>query len=162
MGSLYIATPKTSHAATEVATGTSVKTVLQVATPSTTDIRVWGWGISFDGTTATNAPGLVVLTDLDVAATVTALSPDDWGSADNPDSLCVSGTAATGYNATAEGTVTGSRFLDPQEVHPQTGYAVWFPENARPKVKASRFLRIRCTFANDVNSLPWIVWEEPA
>lgn len=162
MGSLYIATPKTSHAATEVATGTAVKTVLQVATPATTDIRVLGWGISFDGVTATNPAGLVVLTDVDVAATVTALSPEKWGSSFAPASLCVSGTSATGYNASAEGTIGDSRFIDPQEVHPQAGYSVWFPERALPKVRESRFLRIRCTFSVDVNCLPWIVWEEPA
>lgn len=162
MGALYIATPKTSHAITEVATGTSVKTVLQVATPSTTDIRVCGWGISFDGTAPSAAPGICVLIDVDVAATVTALSPDDWGSDDNQSSLCVSGTSATGYNASAEGSIGGSRVLDPQEVHPQSGYSVWFPDRALPRVKASRFLRIRCTFAADVNSVPWIVWREPA
>lgn len=160
MGGLYMATPKTSHALTEVATGTTVKTVLQVATPSTTDIRVVAWGISFDGTSATAEPGHVVLIDTDVAATVTSLTPEEWGSDDNTASLCVGGAALTGYNATAEGTIAGSRVLDPQVVHPQTGYTVWLPE--KPRVKASRFLRIRCTFAATVNCVPWVLWQEPA
>lgn len=156
----YMAVPKTDHIATEVATGTALKTVLQVATPSTTNIRVLGWGISFDGAVVTDPSGICVLIDTNVAATVTTLTPEKWGNADNPNSLCIGGTALTGYNATAEGTITDSRILDPQNVHPQTGYSVWFPKT--PLVKASRFLRIRTTFGITVNAIPWIVWEEPA
>ncbi len=160
--SLYLATPKTSHAITEVATGTAIKTLLQVATPSTTDIRVLGWGVSFDGVAAADAPGQVTLIDVDVAATVTTLTAEKWGSDDSPASLCIGGTALTGYLATAEGTITASRILDAQEVHPQTGYSIWFPDRALPKVKLSRFLRVRALFAVDINAVPWIVWHEPA
>lgn len=160
MGGLYLAIPKTSHALTEVATGTTVKTVLQIATPSTTDIRVVAWGISFDGVSATAEPGHVALVDVDVAATVTSLTAEEWGSDDNPASLCIGGTAATGFNASAEGTIAGSRILDGQVVHPQTGYSLWLPE--KPKVKASRFLRVRATFAATVNCIPWVLYQEPA
>ena len=162
MGTLYLATPKASHAIVEVATSAAVKTVLQVATPSTTDIRVHGWGISMKGISATAEPGNVVLGDFDVAATVTTLTPEEWESDDAQASLCVGGAALTGYNATAEGTIAGSRFLDPQSVHPQSAYGVFFPEGRRPKVKASRFLRIRTTFDVDVNCIPWILFEEPS
>jgi hypothetical protein len=163
VGTLYIATPKTSNAITEVATSAAVKTVLQILTPSTTDIRVHGWGISFKGISATAEPGNVVLVDVDVAATTgTSLTPDKWESDDAPSSLCVGGTGATGYGFAAEGTITASRFLDAQAVHPQTGYGVWFPEGRRPKAKASRSLRIRTTFDVDINCIPWCVWEEPA
>lgn len=162
MGGLYLAVPKSSHAVVEVATGTAIKTVLQVATPSTTDIRVVAWGISFDGIVAADAPGVVTLIDVDVAATVTALTPEEWGSDDNTASLCVSGTSATGYNGSAEGTIGASRILDPQNIHPTTGYSIWFPERERPRVKASRFLRIRTLFAVTVNGIPWILWQEPA
>jgi len=162
MGALYLAIPKASHALVEVATGTVIKTLLQVATPSTTDLRVVAWGVSFDGVSPTAAPGQLTLIDVDVAATVTTLTPEEWGSDDSQASLCIGGTAATGYNATVEGTITGSRILDGGEVHPQTGYSIWFPEIVRPKVKASRFLRIRALFAADVNAIPWVIWAEPA
>lgn len=157
---LYIAVPKTSHDITEVATGTALKTLLQVATPSTTDIRILGWGCSFDGVAPTNPAGKLQLVDVNVAATVTTLTPEKWGSDDNPASLCVGGASATGYNASAEGSITGSRILDPQNIHPQSGYAVWFPKG--PKVKASRFVRVRAHFSVDINAVPWVVWEEPA
>ena len=132
-----------------------------MATPSTTDIRVVAWGVSFDGVSPTAAPGQLTLIDVDVAATVTSLTPEEFESDDSQASLCVGGTSATGYNASAEGTIAGSRILDGQEVHPQTGYSVWFPEHDRPRVKASRFLRIRALFAADVNAIPWILIEEP-
>jgi hypothetical protein len=162
MGTLYIATPKTSHAITAGATTTAVKTVLQVATPSTTDIRVHGWGISFKGVAAADPPGEVTLIDTNVAATVTSLTPDKWESDLSQASLCVGGAALTGYNASAEGTITASTILDPQEIHPQAGYGVWFPAGRHPSVRASRFLRIRTLFTVTVNCVPWIVWEEPA
>jgi hypothetical protein len=145
----------------EVATSAALKTLLQVATPSTTDIRVKGWGLSFDGVVVTNPAGVVTLIDVDVAATVSTLTPEEWESDDGQASLCVGGTAATGYNASAEGTIGASRILDGQEVHPQTGYSIWFP-NKGPRVKASRFLRIRALFSVDINGIPWIIWEEPA
>lgn len=160
--SRYLLIPKASHDLVEVATSAALKTLLQLATPSATDIRVIAWGLSFDGISASAAPGRCQLVDVDVAATVTTMTPEKWGSDDAQASLCVGGAAASGYNATAEGTIAGSRLLDAQNVHPQTGYSVWFPERDRPRVKASRFLRIRAFFAADVNALPWILFEEPA
>jgi hypothetical protein len=165
MGSLYMAAPRAAATFIPlvVATGTVVKTVLQVLTPSTTDIRVFAWGVSFDGVTSTAIPGICTLTDVDVAATSgTGTVPEEWESDDQVASLCVSGTGATGYNFTAEGTIAGARILDSQLVHPQTGYSIWFLPGRHARVKASRSLRIRTTFAATVNVLPWIIWEEPA
>lgn len=159
---LYLAIPNTSNALVEVATGTALKTLLQVATPSGTDIRVIAWGVSFDGVVVTDPPGQVTLIDVDVAASVTTLTPTEYGSDDNQASLCVGGASATGYNASGEGTITGSRILGGEEIHPQTGYEVWIPERYQPRVKASRFLRIRALFSVSINSIPWILWQEPA
>ena len=162
MGTLYMATPKTSHAITVVATTTAVKTVLQVATPSTTDIRIHGWGISCKGILGTDPAGDVALIDTDVAATVTTLTPEEWESASAVASLCVGGTSATGYNGSAEGSITASTILDAQAVHPQGAYGVFFPEGRRPRIAVSRFLRIRTTYTVTVNCIPWILFEEPA
>lgn len=146
-----------------VATSAAVKTVLQVLTPSTTDIRVHGWGCSFAGIVATNPAGIVTLSDVDVAATSgTSITPEEWGSDLLTASLCVGGTGATGYGFTTEGTVGATtRILDSQLVHPQSAYAVWFPEGG-PRVPPSRSLRIRTTFSVDINCIPWVVFEEPA
>jgi hypothetical protein len=164
VGTLYMAIPRATSApfdVVEVATGAALKTVLQVGVPSTTDIRVHGWGISFDGISATAEPGRASLIDAAVAATAgTSLTPEKWEASFAQNSLCVGGTALTAYNLT-EPTHTGVRFLDSQEVHPQTGYGVFFPQGRRPSVPVSRFVAVRVLFAATVNCIPWVLWEEP-
>lgn len=167
MPDLYIASP---HAATapfapvEVATGTTAKTVLQVAIPSTTDARVWGWGINFDGVAPTDPAGIVecFICTASTLASVTSLTPDKFLNAFETNSLAVGGAALTGYNATAEGTLTAYRPVGTPEVHPQTGYEIWLPSDARPRIDVSSQIRIRVTFSVSINCIPWVVWEEPA
>jgi hypothetical protein len=147
---------------TEVATSTALKTVLQIA-PAGTDIRVHGWGISFDGVSATAEPIKVSLIDTANASTTgTSLTPEEWEGTDGQASLAIGGAALTAYNLTVEPTETAVRFLDGQEVHPQTGYSVFWPEGRHPAVKASRFLKVRLLAAATVNCVPWVLWEEPA
>ena len=124
MGSLYLAIPRASNIPVVVATGTAVKTVLQVATPSTTDIRVFAWGVSFAGIVATEAAGICTLMDTDVAASVTTVTPIEWESDDQVASLCVGGASATGYNASGEGTIGATSLFNPithQGDDPQIG-----------------------------------------
>ena len=158
----YIATPFLSDDIVIVQTSAALKTLLQVATPSTTNIKIIGWGISFAGIVVTDPAGEVQLVDVNVAATVTTQTPAKRGNPDAQNSVCVGGTALTGYDASAEGTITASRILDPQYVHPQAGYAIWFPARAPILLKPSRFLRIRTDFSVDIKAIPWSVWEEPA
>lgn len=144
----------------------TTKTVLQVATPSTTDIRVLGWGVSFDGASGTAVPVICHLLQTDVAATgLTAQSPELWGNDLLPASLCVSGTSATGHGGgvtPTEGTIAAVRYFDAQHVHPEAGYGVLWPEGRQPKVPISKFLRIRCKAPAGVNVLPWVLWDEPS
>jgi len=143
--------------------GGTTKTVLQVATPAGTDIRPFAWIVSFDGASGTAVPVICHLIETDVAATVTALSPELWGNSQQPASLCVSGTSASGYNASVEGTITAVRIFDAQHVHPQAGYGVWWPTGDRQfRVSPSRFLRIRCKAPAAVNVIPQVYWAEPA
>ena len=162
----YIAAPRATTApfmpVVVALVGGTAKTVLQVATPSTTDILILGWSLSFDGASGTAVPVICQLVDTDVAATVTALTPDLYGNSQQPASLCVGGAAATGYNASAEGTITNVITADQQHVHPQAGYGIWFPEDGRKRVAPSRFLRLRCQAPAGVNVIPEIYWAEPA
>ena len=162
----YFAGP--SHTAagvvTEISTLTSLATMLQVATPATTSIRVLGWGISFKGVVATDAPGMVYLLDCDVGMSAAAsLTPDGFNAQGKAvASLCVGGTGATCVHdgTVTEGTITASNLVDVQEVHPQTGYGVWFPNDCRPEVALSRFLRLRTSFSVSISALPYIVFAE--
>jgi len=149
---------------TEVATGTALRTVLQLATPSTTSAQIIGWGISFKGVAAADSPILVQLmaTDTGMSA-ATSLTPTAW---DVPaaTSLCVGGTGATAVAdaSVTETTITASRLLDAQEIHPQTGYSVIWDRADWPTIQRSYFCRIRVTASVDVSCLPWLRYFEPA
>jgi hypothetical protein len=163
MARLYIATPHTAAGAvTRVATGTALKTLLQVGVPANNPINVWGWGVAFRGVAAADPPGELYLIDSDVAATVTSLTPDLWQFPTDIPSICVGGAALTGHTATAEGTITASRMLDVQQIHPQTGYSVWLPSDARARVgqTTARYLRVRANFSVNIDAVPWVLWDE--
>ena len=159
---LYIAyngVSPTTAAQIKVATGATIKTLLQVATPSGTDIRIVEWGISFDAAAAA-VPGTVELLQTDVAATVTSVTPTLYGHPNSPASACAGGAALTGHTATAEGTITAVRMFDAQLIAPTNQYVKQFPLGREPLMGVSKFLRIRTTFAVTVNALCYIVWEE--
>src|SRR4051812_16789215 len=110
---------QTTAAFAPVATGTAIKTLLQVKPSATTIAKIIEWGISFDGFAAA-LPGRVELIETDVAATVTASVANDITKYDSDalmggdptTNLIQVGTAATGYTASAEGTTTAVRNLD--------------------------------------------------
>lgn len=152
----------TTAAPAPVATGTAIKTLLQIATPATQDMTIIAWGITFDAA-AGAAPIKVELIQTDVAATVTAhvaAGVVAWSEPNDPASLVTLGTSATGYTASAEGTITATRMLDFQQVAPNGGYAVQFPLGREPRVPVSKFLRIRVTAPATVNAHCWVSWEE--
>ena len=159
----YISIPRAVAAPFEVipvALANGLKTVLQIK-PVTKDLRVVCWGISGDGSAA-GAPFQAELLDCDVAATVTSLSPDPYDNEDAVAALAVGGTAATGYNASAEGTLTAARIFDSLKL-PVNGapYVNWFPLGQMGKIAAGRFLRIRTRYtATTVNVIPYVIFDE--
>lgn len=162
-----MATPHTAAGAVvDLAPATGLKTILQVGVPTATFINILGWGVSSTGVVGTDSPFYAYLMEGDVAASGgTSLTPDMWDAPGGQASLCVGGAALTAYNAAfTEGTIAASRFLDTQKVHPQTGYSVWFPSDARPRcglVASARYVRIRVNQVSTAyNIVPWIVWHE--
>jgi hypothetical protein len=161
--SQYIASPHTAAGAlTRVATGTALKTLIQVGVPASRPINILGWGVSFRGVAAADPPGELYLILSDVAATVTSLTPDLWRQPGEAASACVGGAALTGINASVEGTITASILYDAQQVHPQSGYSCWFPQAREPRIynAAARYLRIRSNFSVNIDAVPWVVWDE--
>lgn len=159
---------QTTAAIAKVTTGTSIKTMLQIATPSTRQMQLIAWGYSIDAAPATTGTGQVELIQTDVAATVTAavaagVQPLDPNA---PASLVTLGTSATGYTASAEGTPAAVRTFDAQNVMgisngaQDNDYEYQFMPDERPIVAVSKFLRVRVTFSAAVNMLCWIVWDE--
>jgi len=156
----------TTAAQVVVTTGTAIKTLLQIKAGATSVLKIVEWGISFDGSAAA-APIKVELLETDVAATVTAhvaagVVKQDGGAlmAGDPttDHFEV-GTTATGYTATAEGTITTSRMFDPQLIAPTNQYVKQFPLGREPIIQAGKFARIRVTAAAAVNAYAYMVIE---
>jgi hypothetical protein len=144
-----------------VTTGTAIKTMLQVAPPSTGEIYVVEWGISFDGSAAAT-PGIVELLETDVAATVTSGSGHivKWSDPAALASQVTVGTTSTGYTATAEGTITAVRQFDVQHLPPTAPYVKQFPLGREPRVAASKFLRVRVKFGAAINAICYVIWKE--
>ncbi|MGW4663172.1 hypothetical protein [Streptosporangium sandarakinum] len=152
----------TTAAPTPVTTGTSAKTLLQIATPNTKMIRPVAWGISFSGFAAA-APLLVELVETDAAATVTAHTSTGIKPYDDPNapaSVVTLGTSATGYSASGEGSPTATRHADLQQIAPTGQYNYLWPLGREFKVATSRFLRVRVTAPAAVSALCYVIWEE--
>lgn len=161
------AAANTSAAPVKVATGTSIKTLLQFKAGATTVARIVEWGISFDGSAAAT-PISVELVETDVAATVTASAAADItkydaeaiAQGDPTTSLIAVGTTATGYTSSGEGSVTASRNLDgPQLIAPTNQYVKQFPLGERPLIQNGKFARIRVTAGTTVNALCYMIVE---
>lgn len=153
---------QTTAAFAPVTTGTAIKTMLQVK--PFIPAKVVEWGISFDGFAAA-LPIRVELIETDVTATVTAsVDADVTKLSDVADAVAASvagltlGTSATGYTATAEGTITAVRNLDaPQFVSPTGGYWKQFPLGHEPLIQVAKFARVRVTAGTAVNCYCYLV-----
>jgi hypothetical protein len=152
----------TTAALAPVATGTAIKTLLQIASPATRILRPVSWGISFDGASAA-VPIKCELIQTDVAATVTAHTStgvQPYNDPNAPASLVTLGVNATGYTATVEGAITATRYADLQLIAPTNQYDYQWPLDNEFQVPTSKFLRVRVTAAVSVNAYTWVCWAE--
>ena len=162
----------TTAAPSGVTTGTAIKTMLQFKPSATLGARIISWGYSLDSSAAATSAKIELIETGTVAATVTASVANDltkYDSAalaggDPTTNLIQVGTSATGYTATAEGTITATRELDgPQFITTGTSFAVtWssqFPLGREPFVQANNLARIRVTFGTAVNMYCWMLVE---
>jgi hypothetical protein len=157
---LYNGTQPTTAALVKVATGTSVKTLMQIQTASSKGFRVIEWGISFDAV-LTTACQCELIDTAAVAATVTTYASTDIVSMNGPNdegSLITRGTSASGFTATSEGVTTVGRLGDYQLVTQQ--YFKQFPLGREFEVPVSHNLRVRITSPTAVNANCYVSWEE--
>lgn len=146
-----------------VTTGTTIKTLLQIQTPATADFTVKSWGISFDGAAAAAGVECELVETAAVAATVTAhvaAGINKMNIPTGPATVAVLGTAATGYTATAEGTITATKVHDAAFVQPTGLYVFQWPLGDEPVVGVSTNLRVRVKAAAAVNAICWVTWAE--
>jgi len=145
-----------------VTTGTVIKTMLQILGNALVVPKIKAWGVSMDGAAAAAGIQWELLTTGTVAATVTAHVAAGLAARNRAALLQASsiffnlGVSATGFDASAEGTVTESRLFDSQIIQPTGQYAWEWSLDNEPEVEALDILRIRCTAAAAVNAICWV------
>ena len=161
----------TTASAVKQPTGTSIRTMLQLA--PNVPIKVFEWGCSFDGSAAAT-PGAVELIDTgtvpatvttafavnDIQTFVSSESPANTsGTAGTPLGL---GTAFSGFStaATTEGSYTApTRMGDLQLIAPTSQYLKQFPLGREFWVPAGHFLHVRANFGTSVNMFAYVLFE---
>lgn len=130
----------------------TAKTVLQLVAAANQRIRVLGWGIFFDGVSATAAPAEVRTLRQSTAGTMSALSPVLMHPADE--------TIQTTAQHTATVEPTAGDVLDVIECHPQGGYEKWFPPGYEIIVPGGGRLGLEVTAPAIVNCRVKFFFEE--
>ena len=161
---VYNGPAPTTAAQASVATGTSIKTMLQLK--STKGMLITGWGYTLD--TEQAAAGTVELLETDVAATVTAFATADLVSLNTPSAASgwTKGTSASGYTGSAEGSITATQVYDAKKLGVSTTYGTdmdyvrQFNQYDRPYLAAGKILRVRITAGTSAGMICWISWAE--
>ena len=162
MFTIYNGPMPTTASQAAVSTGTSILTLLQIL--PTKRCRILEWGISFSGAAVAAGIEVELLDTAAVFATVTASVDADIHKVDNG-SIAASvagltlGTAATGYTASAEGTVAATRILDAGFITPTN----WFHRTfATPREAViGNSTRIRVKAGSAANAICYLTVELP-
>lgn len=138
----------------EIATGTTIKTILELRAGANADLVIRGVEMGFKGVTATDAPILVELVRNDAdgsgGSAVTPINEDPRVSG------TIGATAKSGPAASANSAV-----LRTWEVHPQGGTVTYqFPPGERPVIQRSKGCALRVTAGVTVNCTAAILFEE--
>lgn len=154
-------------AAVAVTTGTALKTMLQVATNTTSPaIRVVEWWTEFDGSAAATPIKVELLGAAAAQTSLTAYVAADISSTNDPNTLNVTtvqlGTGLSGWaNGNDPGvTPTTVRNFATHFVPPTSGIYIQYPLGREPEVAPSKFLRHRTTAGAAVNCYVGVSWEE--
>lgn len=153
-------------AAVPITTGTALKTMMQIATNTTTpSIRVVEWWTEFDGSAAAAPIRVEVMGSTAAQTSLTAYVASGIMSANDPNAPTSSvqlGTALSGYNNSNDPGVTPTavRNFATHFVPPTSGIYIQYPLGREPEVAVSQFLRHRTTAAGAVNAYVGITWEE--
>lgn len=147
-------------AGTSYATG--AKVAIQATTPSTLELIIVEYGISFNGSAAAT-PATVTLA---LAGTATTMSSAHSTStvvpigASSKTSGLTMGTGSTGYGNAAIATNTTSKMYDLQFVAQTAQYVKQWPLGREPRLPVSSILQLRVNTSATVLGLAYLIVEE--
>lgn len=155
MGTQYVVS---SNAVAHTGSSAS-KTILQIATTSSVRAKIVEWGVTFNGTTATNVPCTVFLQRQTSAGTGGVAISSNYGVNGMDEQMpSASTTALQGIWATTE--PTAGVILCAPYVPPTSGLVIQYPLGQEPWVKVSSWLGIVVNAPNAVSVNGWIKFEE--
>ena len=144
--------------ATAAVSGT-VKTILQLQ--NTKKMRIVEWGYVFTSTPTAPVTMELIETGAIYATVTTLVAAHAYNDVGASTTSLTFGVSATGFNASAEGSITATRLLA-QTMDTASYFKQQFPLGREPEVTASNFLRIRATpnTAAATTVLCYVAWEE--
>lgn len=143
-----------------VATGTTIKTLLQIKPTTPIALIEWGYATDVIPTARVNTE---LLTTGTVPATVTNYAAGDIckydDSAGAASAIATGSGNTSGFTATAEGTITATRLL---AYRPDWGQGLFqqFPLDREPGVQINDICRIRVTTTVSINMACYLIYEE--
>lgn len=143
-----------------ITTGTAIKTLVQIAAPATTRLRVVEWSVSFSGTSAAAPPVLIQLNRQTTAGTGGVAANENPVDAADPTSVVTALSGPTAAVWTAEptaGVVMFAGYFTPVGLGPFVQYAPM----REILIPASGRLGITVTLSGTaVNCSGHITWDE--
>lgn len=144
-----------------VASGTALKTILQIATDANRQIAVYALRVSYAGTSSTAVPVRTLLQRQTSAGTGGASLTSLYGvNKLDPNSQASTVTALRGAVGAWTGEPTASEVVFAQEVHPQTGFGEYIPLGEEIIVAASGRLAVVVIAAATVPVTCQLYWRE--
>lgn len=144
----------------KVATGATIKSMIQVLIPSTVACRVVEWGCSFD------TPASASIINVELFGTTTALThntdvtyaPVEYGSFSGVTALTTCQAAAGG--AFTETTPSAYRPCDLQTIVPPFNYVKQWPLGREFQSNVTTYIRVRVTATVTCGMYAYIIYEE--
>lgn len=153
MWRVYSAAVPTTAAMVRVATGTAIKTHLQLTAPSGDhDLTIVGWGVAFESIPTAFVVAELINTTTVAGTGATAVTPTNLrGSA--------ASSATAGFAPSAEGTVAAITKVFDAPILNSNFYKWEWSQGREPILAAGQVLRVRLTTSVSVNALCWIDFE---
>jgi hypothetical protein len=149
-----------------IATGTAIRTQMQLKCSAIVGFRIIEFWTEFDGSAAATPIKVdIVGADAGPATTLTSYAATDFAKTNDPNapaSDLVLGASSSGYWNASTGEVTPAtnpRQIAAHLVPPTSGIYIQYPLGREPEVAASSNLRLRTTAGASVNCYAGIVFE---
>src|SRR4051812_33404767 len=151
---VYSAAVPTTAAMARIATGTAIKTHLQLTATATNEPVIVAWGVDFETVPTAFVHVELIQTTTVAGGTPTAVVPTPMRAG------TVAAATLAGFAPATEGTVVATTKVFDDHLLMASSYAWEFSLGREPVLSASQVCRIRMTTATTINALSWIMFEE--